>query len=191
MSARRRQGALLFGASLLLHLGALLLLLDLPAPGRKGDPGASPALQVTWIRMPEVAPPPASAQPAVATRPRLAERRARARDEARVSARISTTAEPLPAPGVEPASADSAPLFDREAALRSARKLAGEPDPARAGTVGAQLDARRVLRETEDEKLGRTIASAKRSACLKANGGGSLLTPLMWLLDKKDSGCKW
>jgi hypothetical protein len=187
MQARRRNGALLFAASLLLHLGALLLLLDLPAPGRQRDHGPSPALKLTWIRMPEAVPPPATAAPAAAARPRLALRRVRAPRAAPASAAMDLPA----APTASPAGADTTPVFDREAAFKSARKLAGEPDPARAGTVGAQLDARRALLETEDEKLGRKIASAKRSDCLKANGGGSLLTPLMWLLEKKGSGCKF
>lgn len=68
--------------------------------------------------------------------------------------------------------------------------MAGEPDPARAGTAVAQFDRDRQLRETETEKLGRAIAGAKRADCIGPNARGNLLTPLAWLLDKKGGGCK-
>ena len=182
--------AALLAASVLLHLAALAFLLSMPAPKRAGAPGAD-AITMVWstpVHIPIVAPRqdwkaprPASHAPA---------RRAPSR-------RVAVPVRAAPA-GVRQAPADemvapvsSEPVFDRQAALAAARKLAAEPDPARAGTVGAELDKRRVYAETQDDKMGRTIASGKRGDCIKAaEGGGNLLTPLLWLLDKKGHGCK-
>ena len=80
--------------------------------------------------------------------------------------------------------------FDMNAALKTARKVANEKDPARAGLPVAQLDDHPLYPEQTDTKLARDIASAKRPNC-KDSGGAGLLQPLIWLLDKKDSGCKW
>ena len=87
--------------------------------------------------------------------------------------------------------AGAEPVFDRSAALAAARGLANERDPGRADLPVGQFDSRRQLRKTEAEKLGQAIASGKRGDCIAANGGGTLLTPLMWLIDKKDHGCKF
>ena len=40
-------------------------------------------------------------------------------------------------------------------------------------------------------QLARDIASGKRGDCRTAYAGAGLLAPLVMLLDKKDSGCKW
>lgn len=179
----------MLAASALLHVAALVLLLEQLAPRRVDEP-ARQAMSVVW----------ASAVRPLAAPP--VEELAMARPKAHSGARRMTPRAALAAP--VPAAADSvapeavseltasapAPVFDRQAALAAARQMASQGDPARAGTVGAELDARRVVLETDTEKLGRVIASAKRSDCIKAQGGGSLLTPLMWLLDKKGSGCK-
>lgn len=182
----------MLATSALLHVAALALLLAQLAPRRVDEP-ARQAMSVVW----------ASAVRPLAAPP--VEDLAMARPKARSGARRMTPRAALAAPAAPvPAAADSvapvvvsevrasapAPVFDRQAALAAARQMASQGEPARAGTVGAELDARRVVLETDTEKLGRVIASAKRSDCIKAQGGGSLLTPLMWLLDKKGSGCK-
>jgi hypothetical protein len=79
--------------------------------------------------------------------------------------------------------------FDMEAALKTARKVANEKDPARANLPVAQLDTHPLYPEQTEDKLSRDIKSATRPDC--RNGGGGLLAPLIWLMDKKDSGCKW
>lgn len=80
--------------------------------------------------------------------------------------------------------------FDMEAALKTARKVANEKDPARANLPVAQLDTHPLYPEETETKLARDIKGAKRSDCKDANGAG-LLSPLLWMLDKKDHGCKW
>lgn len=94
----------------------------------------------------------------------------------------------------KPAGADDDPLrapaepkpFDIEAARKAARKVAVEkPAP---GTLAAQLQAHPLYPEDDRNKLEKDMARAGRPDCLK--GGGNLLTPLFWLLDKKDHGCK-
>ncbi|MPQ59111.1 hypothetical protein [Duganella sp. FT27W] len=113
-----------------------------------------------------------------------------------------TAATPTPAPTdttvvadtAKPAGADYDPLrapaepkpFDIEAARKAARKVAVEkPAP---GTLAAQLQTHPLYPEDDRNKLEKDMARAGRPDCLKS--GGNLLTPLFWLLDKKDHGCK-
>ncbi|MBZ2206308.1 hypothetical protein [Massilia soli] len=77
--------------------------------------------------------------------------------------------------------------FDRDAALRMAREMADDPDPAKAGTAVGQIPPKPYATET---KMARAIAGAKRRDCKDGIPGG-LLAPLILLMDKKDSGCKW
>ena len=84
-------------------------------------------------------------------------------------------------------SAPSAPRFDLDAARRMARSLASEPDPARAGTALAQLPVKPLQTDT---RAARAISQAKRRDCKDGIPGG-LLAPLILMMDKKDSGCKW
>ena len=199
--------AALFGLSLLLH-GALLWLFLLAQPGQDRERvWPQVATDLVWIRTPppKAAPPaPAPAAPLApaavarpreiaAARPASPARRPRAERLPKTEQAAPAAPEAIPAPVTEPvvASATDAPAFDREAALASARRIATESEPFRAGMALAQAPARPVYRETKEEKLGHAIAGAKRGNCLGPNAGGNLLTPLMWLIQKKDSGCKF
>jgi hypothetical protein len=188
----RSLAAALFAASVLLHVAALVFLLDMLAP-RPAEEAAG-AIEVVWASpVSELVPPVEDPAP-----PQLPHKRTAAAQ--RVPARAATARRPVastaasvgsvPAAAEPAAPAPAEPVFDRQAALAAARKLANEPDPTRAGTVGAELDKRKVYAETQDDKMGRTIASGKRSDCIKAQGNADLLTPLLWLLDKKGHGCK-
>ena len=95
--------------------------------------------------------------------------------------------EPGPEPEFSVAPAEDTPKFDPEAARKFARSIANEPDPARAGMAVAQIPPKPLATETKAERV---IASAKRRNCKDGLPGG-LLGPLLILLDKKDSGCKW
>ena len=99
----------------------------------------------------------------------------------------------LPAPATDP-SADlrpAAPHLDMDAARKTARAMADEPDPGHApGTLAAQLDKHPLYQQSEQDKLAREMGGAKRPNCKDGIPGG-LLAPLFLLLDKKDSGCKW
>ena len=79
--------------------------------------------------------------------------------------------------------------FDMNAALKTARKVANEKDPARAGLPVAQLDDHPLYPEQTAGELATKMEGAKRKDCLTQPG--NLLTPLFWLLDKKDHGCKF
>ncbi|MBP1205867.1 type IV secretory pathway VirB10-like protein [Duganella sp. 1411] len=79
--------------------------------------------------------------------------------------------------------------FDMNAALKTARKVANEKDPARAGLPVAQLDDHPLYPEQKASELATKMEGAKRKDCLAQPG--NLLTPLFWLLDKKDHGCKF
>ncbi|CUI06207.1 hypothetical protein [Massilia antarctica] len=91
------------------------------------------------------------------------------------------------APGAFTVAPPGAPRFDPDAARKFAREIATQPDPARAGMAVAQIPPKPYATET---KAARLIAGAKRSNCKDGIPGG-LLAPLVLLLDKKDSGCKW
>ncbi|MEV4782369.1 hypothetical protein [Burkholderia sp. LMU1-1-1.1] len=79
--------------------------------------------------------------------------------------------------------------FDMNAALKTARKVANEKDPARAGLPVAQLDDHPLYPEQTASELATKMEGAKRKDCLTQPG--NLLTPLFWLLEKKDHGCKF
>lgn len=200
-TALRRPYRLAMGVSLSLALHAALLyawrhqqLLG-PAP----DDGPVIRTVAVWLRSP---PPPApKPEPEVQkARTKPAEKAPRPASAVadRTPARSSELiAVPDPSPGeaeppdvfsVEPSKEPAGgKRFDRDAALRVARDMAGEPDPAKAGTAAGQVPPKPYATET---KLARAIAGAKRRDCKDGIPGG-LLAPLILLMDKKDSGCKW
>ena len=195
----------LFGLSLLLHAALLWLLLQAQPGQDRGRVWPQVSTDLVWIRTapPKPAPPPVALvrprEPVVASLAKPARRSRPERPERQVQA--APAAESMPEPAIEPttepttepviAASPAAPAFDREAALASARRIATEGEPLRAGMALAQAPARPVYGDSKEEKLGRAIAGAKRGNCLGPNAGGNLLTPLMWLLQKKDSGCKF
>jgi hypothetical protein len=92
-----------------------------------------------------------------------------------------------PTPAETPARHGAAPHFDVGAARNFARRIANDPDPAKAGTAVAQFPDESYHPHT---RLERAIGAAKRGNCKDGLPGG-LLAPLYLMLDKKDSGCKW
>lgn len=193
--------------SLVLH-AALIFGWRLAAPSAPDEPRPAKAMTV-WLQPPpppkpivaKVEPPPPPKReplpPRKRERPQVAERTSPPK------AAVAATVEPTPAPAaaqaitLPPASTAPDPLhpelepkkFDMNAALKTARKEANAKDPARAGLPVAQLEDHPLYPEQRDSKLARDIKGAARPSCLKESG--NLLTPLFWLLDKKDSGCKF
>lgn len=198
----RRPGAVAgFAASLALHAW-LIFGYRLGMPDKPPEPPAR-ALTV-WLQPPKppatVAniepPPPKSAQP----RKREKNRALAASDRQPAPAASTAQTMTLPAPAAplapapDPLYPDQQPKkFDMNAALKTARKVATEKgalqDPARAGTPVAQLDDHPLYPEQNTSELARKIDAAKRPDC--KNTGAGLLSPLIWLMDKKDHGCKW
>lgn len=184
----------LLAATLLLHWGLLAVFLGsgpAPAPDRQ-----SRTMDIILV----AAPPPVTPPPPVLVSPP-----ARARSTGAVRVRPQRRAAPqaspeaaIQAPAIAiqsvraPAAApESQPVFDRSAALATARAMANDKDPARAGLAVAQFDNER-FGPTASEKLGKAIASGHRKACIGREAApGNLLTPLMWLIDKKGRGCKF
>ena len=191
---RQRRPRLIAGLalSLLVHAVALLAWHPHQPAQRPADAPASISIAV-WLRAPPVpkaAPVRVSAPSAAKPKPSTA-----ARSKSR-RAPPDLIALPAPSPAaparpdaftVEAPSAPSAPRFDLEAARKTARALANEPDPARAGTAVAQLPPRPLETET---RAARAISRASRRDCKDGIPGG-LLAPLILMFDKKDSGCKW
>jgi hypothetical protein len=176
--------------------------------GMPDAPPAPPARPLTvWLQPPkppeivaniEPPPPPRPAQPRKREKTGAPARRESQPAPAATTAQTIT----LPAPATAPAASTVPdPLypeqqpkkFDMNAALKTARKVATEKgalqDPARAGTPVAQLDDHPLYPEQTTTELARKIDGAKRGDC--KNTGAGLLSPLIWLLDKKDHGCKW
>ncbi|MFL6671849.1 MAG: hypothetical protein ACJ8LG_00995 [Massilia sp.] len=194
-NAQQRQHGIAIGIAVSLALHALLLSAwrgNLPRPGDELAPSRPLAV---WLRpLPEPLPP---AQARAVTPPE-APRVRPPKSPRRVLAVPKALAPPQeafvvrPPPRAEPAAprADGeqrTPRFDPEAARQLARRIASEPDPAKIGTAVGQFPDKPLETET---KAARAIAAAKRGNCKDGIPGG-LLAPLILLLDKKDSGCKW
>jgi len=193
---RRQMTRVAAGIAISLAAHALLL-----ATYHQPQPAALPAaasepltvrLQAAPAPPPVAEPPRPSPQPETQAKPAPA---ARARTPRRI---IAVPAQPEtpenkaftvePPPSAEPAAApDAAPRFNLDAARSTARRVANEPDPAKAGTALERLPPPPLQTET---KLERAIKGAKRPDCKDGVPGG-LLAPLFLAMDKKDSGCKW
>jgi len=185
------------GISLALHALALIFF-KLPAPG-------APADQRTWLTQVEVrlVPPPPKPEPAAEseaqkveppqpiTRPR-AKAKPRRPKETQLVFRPAPAATPQPAESeVEPDPFEMDKRFTAESAKAAARSIAGQLDDPPSSAANAQVNRNAPkYRPSRDERLGRQIQQAARPECKDGIPGG-LLAPLLLLMDKKDSGCKW
>ena len=194
----RRSIALGIAVSLLLH-GALIYLWRHVQPPVPPDTAQRMESIAVWIRPLAAKPPP---PPVEVIKPK---REAKPVSKPKLAtARETPTAATAPAPGpqaitVVPASpatpaassdtlTQETPKFDMEAARKTARKMASERDPSKVGTAVGQIPDKPLQTETQ---LARDIAQGKRGDCRSAYAGAGLLAPVLMLLDKKDSGCKW
>ena len=194
----RRGIALGIAVSLLLH-GALITLWRHVQPAARIDTAPRVESIAVWIRPLAAKPPPPPVEvikPKREAKPVSKPRLATARETP--AAATAPAASPqaitvVPAsPATPAASADTftqeTPKFDMEAARKTARKMAGERDPSKVGTAVGQIPDKPLQTETQ---LARDIAQGKRGDCRSAYSGAGLLAPVLMLLDKKDSGCKW
>ncbi|MGX9700634.1 hypothetical protein ACWYXK_27060 [Janthinobacterium lividum] len=197
-----RRGIVLgIAVSLLLH-GALLYLWRHVQPPVQQDTAPRVESIAVWIRpLAAKAPPPPvevvkpKREPKPISKPKLATaRETPAAATAPASSPQAITVVPA-SPATPAASTDTfrqeapePPKFDMEAARRTARKMAGERDPSKVGTAVGQIPDKPLRTETQ---LARDIAQGKRGDCRTAYSGAGLLAPVLMLLDKKDSGCKW
>lgn len=201
----RRGIALGIAVSLLLH-GALVYLWRHVQP--VALPDAAPRVEsiAVWIRPLAAKPPPPPAEvlkpkrePKPISKPKVATARetpapataAPAPSQNAISmapAAAATPATPAPSPNAPNALPQETPKFDMEAARKTARKMAGERDPSKVGTAVGQIPDKPLQTESQ---LARDIAQGKRGDCRSAYSGAGLFAPVLMLLDKKDSGCKW
>lgn len=189
--------ALGIAVSLLLH-GALIYLWRHVQPPVQPDTAPRVESIAVWIR-PLAAKPPPPPPPVEAVKPqrepkpvskpkRAASRETPATATAPASSPQAITMVPA-APATSPGTlTQDTPKFDMEAARRTARQVAGERDPSKVGTAVGQIPDKPLQTETQ---LARDIAQGKRGDCRTAYAGAGLLAPVLMLLDKKDSGCKW
>ncbi|APA70871.1 hypothetical protein YQ44_27015 [Janthinobacterium sp. 1_2014MBL_MicDiv] len=196
--SNRRGIALGIAVSLLLH-GALIYLWRHVQPPVLPETGTKVESIAVWIRPLAAKPPPppvAEVKPKREAQPVSKPKRATA-TETPVAA-TAPAASPqaitvVPASPAAPATSPDAltqetPKFDMEAARKTARKMAGERDPSKVGTAVGQIPDKPLRTETQ---LARDIAQGKRGDCRTDYAGAGLLAPVLMLLDKKDSGCKW
>ena len=198
--SNRRGIVLGIAVSLLLH-GALLSLWRHVRPSVALDTAPRVESIAVWIRPLAAKPPPPppvdiiqpKREPKPISKPKLAtvrETPAPAPTAPASSAQAITVVPASPATPV--ASPDTftqeTPKFDMEAARTTARKMAGERDPSKVGTAVGQIPDKPLQTESQ---LARAIAQGKRGDCRTAYSGAGLLAPVLMLLDKKDSGCKW
>ena len=194
-----RRGIVLgIAVSLLLH-GALISLWRHVQPAARIDTAPRVESIAVWIRPLAAKPPPPPVEvvkpkrePKPISKPKLATpRETPAAATAPASSPQAITLAPA-APATPAASPDTltqqTPKFDMEAARKTARKVAGERDPSKVGTAVGQIPDKPLQTETQ---LARDIAQGKRGDCRSAYAGAGLLAPVLMLLDKKDSGCKW
>ncbi|MGK5005288.1 hypothetical protein [Janthinobacterium sp. LB2P70] len=194
-----RRGILLgIAVSLLLH-GALITLWRHVQPATPPDTAPRVESIAVWIRPLAAKPPPPPVEvvkpkrePKPISKPKLATaRETPAAPTAPTSSPQAITVVPA-SPATPAASPDTltqeTPKFDMEAARKTARKMAGERDPSKVGTAVGQIPDKPLQTETQ---LARDIAQGKRGDCRTAYSGAGLLAPVLMLLDKKDSGCKW
>ncbi|MFZ4878650.1 hypothetical protein ACL9RI_26495 [Janthinobacterium sp. Mn2066] len=196
---RNRRGiALGVAVSLLLHAG-LIYVWRAVKPPAISDTGPRVESIAVWIRPLAAKPPPppiAEAKPKREPKPISAPRKTISREEtplitAQPPSQNMVTIAPAapPAPAAAPdALANEAPKFDMNAALKTARKVAGERDPSKVGTAVGQIPDKPLQTETQ---LARDIAEGRRGDCRTAYSGAGIFAPVLMLLDKKDSGCKW
>jgi hypothetical protein len=185
-----RRVAACIAVSLAMH-AMLLSIYRQPRPAAL-PPAASEALTVRLQAAPETPPAVEPAQP-----PAQAEAPAKPALRARTPRRIIAVPPPaapsseeklhVDTPPADAPPAEATPHFDLDAARSVARKVANEPDPAKAGTALERLPPPPLQTES---KLERGIKAAKRPNCKDGIPGG-LLAPLYLAMDKKDSGCKW
>ncbi len=194
----RRSIALGIAVSLLLH-GALIYLWRHVQPSVPPDTAPRVESIAVWIRPLAAKPPPPPVEvikPKREAKPVSKPKLAAARETpvaATAPAASPQAITVVPAsPATPAASADTftqeTPKFDMEAARKTARKMAGERDPSKVGTAVGQIPDKPLQTETQ---LARDIAQGKRGDCRTAYAGAGLLAPVLMLLDKKDSGCKW
>ena len=194
----RRSIALGIAVSLLLH-GALITLWRHVQPSVSPDTAPRMESIAVWIRPLAAKPPPPPVEvikPKREAKPVSKPKLATARETpvaATAPAASPQAITVVPASPATPAAnsdtfTQETPKFDMEAARKTARKMAGERDPSKVGTAVGQIPDKPLQTET---RLARDIAQGKRGDCRSAYAGAGLLAPVLMLLDKKDSGCKW
>ncbi|QGZ40308.1 hypothetical protein IP92_05061 [Pseudoduganella flava] len=195
---RGRGLAVGLAVSLLLHIVLLAFLRapSAPAPQRDERRWTQP-LSVRLLPPPppvprvEPAPPPPRQEP---RRERRAERPAESATRREQEERPTmSVVPPPPAAPAEPAPSpfDPPPKFDPDAAKATARAIAGNLDTPSSNWAAEKLNQGKGLKETKEERLGRNVANSARPDCRTAYAGAGLFAPLMMLMDKKDSGCKF
>lgn len=96
---------------------------------------------------------------------------------------------------IKPQPTDKQTRVDLDAAFKTARKIAIDPNERRNGPAVAQLQTHPLEARQSDSRLAQDIQRGARVDCLDVGRPFGLLAPLVLVADtvlsKKDSGCKW
>jgi hypothetical protein len=174
--------------SLVLHIAMLALLRDRANIRNEPEP---PRMTVEILLLPPPAPPRAITPPRDADTPR----RDRARPPKHHAAPHTDTVPATPpaaaaSPPVRPDSTPTPPTIDPEAARAAIPGILKQLDDEKRKLPVGQLMDKPLYGPEEESRLGRQMARAGRPDCMK-DGRAGLLTPLLWLAEKKGTGCKW
>lgn len=197
VSLRLRRSRITTGIAVSLVLHALLLSAwHRNTPGKTDDTPEPRRELAVWLRPP--APPPVAHGDIAQTRPVPRQQRPHVSHQPpRPMVAVESTPDETPPreplvvqqqPSAAAQQPDSpTPQFDRDVALKLARRFANDPDPATADLPIGQLPKKPLRSES---RAAQAIASAGRPYCKDGIPGG-LLAPLFLLMDKKNSGCRW
>jgi hypothetical protein len=101
------------------------------------------------------------------------------------------TVAPAPIPLHKEPSEPSPHYIDPDAARASVPDILKQLDREKRQQPVGQLMDKPLYGPQEETRLGHQVAKAGRPDCLKEGGNAGLLTPLVWLVQKKGTGCKW
>jgi hypothetical protein len=102
----------------------------------------------------------------------------------------SITVAPAPIHPRKESSEPSPQYIDPEAARSSVPDVLKQLDREKRQQPVGQLMDKPLYGPQEESHLAHQVAKSGRPDCLK-DGGAGLLTPLIWLAQKKGTGCKW
>jgi len=185
-----RRHALVAGLAISALLHALLLFYVRMPDVRPADTDRRRWTQPLTVRL--LPPPVVPSEPATEPKATATERTARPRRAPPQAIAIvpqrGVPAATVPAPTPEP-TPPAEPRVDIAAARAAARGMANDLKAPSGNWAAEKLNKDKEFGETRDERLGKAVANSARPDCRSGEGG--LLAPLLWMMDKKDSGCKF
>jgi hypothetical protein len=176
--------------SVMLHLVLILALRDLVSHRAERPQAERMTLEVLLPPLKQPAPVVSDNKQPERTEPRPPKpHAARPKEVPETSPSITVAPAPIH-PRKEP-SEPSPHYIDPDAALSSVPDVLKQLDREKRQQPVGQLMDKPLYGPQEETRLAHQVAKAGRADCLKEGGGAGLLTPFVWLAQKKGTGCKW